>query len=150
MLGEPMPTPDKLRAKIWDLCFPDSPLDPQSTLQHLYENAALRHKSALKELLIASLTTDADTLPDWYKTFFAMPWHKIYTLNIDDVELATVRKHSLPRKIVAVSATKPTFDNRESDKNCLRVIHLNGTLDDLVDNVTFSMSQYAERLYRSA
>jgi hypothetical protein len=148
MLGEPMPTPDKLRAKIWSLCFPDSPLDQQSTLQNLFETAALRHKSELRDLLVACLTTDANTLPDWYKTFFDMPWHKIYTLNIDDLELATARKHSLQRKIAAVSATKLTFDNRESDKNFLRVIHLNGTLDDLVDNVTFSMSQYAERLAR--
>jgi len=148
MLGEPMPTPDKLRAKIWSICFPDSPLDPQSTLQHLFETAALRHKNELRQLLIASLTTDANKLPDWYKTFFAMPWHKVYTLNIDDIELATARKYPLPRKIAAVSATKTTFDNRESDKIFLRVIHLNGTLDDLVDNVTFSMSQYAERLAR--
>lgn len=148
ILAETMPTPDVLRKKIWELCFPGTAIDSESSLQNLYEMAALRHKAELKQLLTASLTVDSASLDDWYRLFFSLPWHKIYTLNIDDLELAADRRFSLPRKLISISATKGTVENRESDKNFLRVIHLNGTLEDLVDGVTFSVTQYAERLSR--
>ena len=148
ILGEAIPTAETLREKIWNLCFPGEPLDPASPLQQVYETALMRSKKGLKALLTSSLTVDASSLPDWYRLFFAMPWHKVYTLNIDDLELAVMRRFSVPRTVTAVSATKITYESRESEKNILRTIHLNGTIDDLVDNVTFSPTQYAERLSR--
>ena len=148
ILDEQLPTPDTLKTKIWNLCFPDTPLDPSSSLQNIFESGKLRKKSELKSLLTTSLTVDAALIPDWYRLFFAVPWHKVYTLNIDDLELGVGRKFSLPRRTLSISAEGPNFQKRDSDGEFLRVIHLNGTIDDLVDNVTFSQTQYAERLAR--
>jgi hypothetical protein len=149
LCDEPMPTPDIIKVRLWNLCFPDSPDDEGTSLQYVFESALLRRKKELKELLTLMLTVDAASLSDWYRLFFAMPWHKVYTLNIDDLEMAVGRRFALPRKPMSVSATQqdqPT--KRESDRDFLRVIHLNGTIDDLVENVTFSPTQYAERLSR--
>jgi hypothetical protein len=96
------------------------------------------------------LTVDADSLPDYYRTILSMPWFRCYTLNIDDLELAANRKFPLPRAAVAVSATGPSsFGSSGSDlTRHLEVVHLNGTVEDIPENATFSVTQYGERLAR--
>lgn len=80
---------------------------------------------------------------------FSLPWYRCYTLNIDDLETAVARAFELPRPIIATSATalRPTANPPGTDWH-LHVVHLNGTLADIPDDVTFSNSQYAERLSR--
>jgi len=78
-----------------------------------------------------------------------MPWFRCYTLNVDDIEVATVGVHKLPRKLEIVSATTETKEVvGDGGVPPLQYVHLNGTLADLPRNVTFSVTQYAERLAR--
>ena len=94
-----------------------------------------------------SSSVDANALPNWYQQIFSFPWFRCYTLNIDDLAAAADRAFDLPRRVRQVSATNPNAPTTGSNSpEVFEVIHLNGTLDDLPDHVTFSLTQFAERL----
>ncbi len=145
--AETLPTYREIRQHLWTLCFPGEAFEDDSTLPDLFEHAVQRHRNALSRLLVRLLTVDADSLPQWYKHLISFPWLRCYTLNIDDLMSAASRAFALPRRVRPVSATsphQPATDNNHPD--LLEVIHLNGTLDDLPDHVTFSVTQFADRL----
>lgn len=146
--GLPLPTADELKEVLWRVCY-SGPLDVTTGLQELFELARIQHRRALKDVLLDRLTVDAESLPDHYRLWFSMPWYRVYTLNIDDLASAVARQFTLPRQVRQISATAAGFQapSRESGP-VLEVVHLNGTLDDLPDGVTFSVTQYAERLAR--
>jgi SIR2-like domain len=118
--------------------------DDRSNLQMVYEAALLQHRAQISEILTPLLTVDPKSVPEWYATIFSLPWHKCYTLNIDDLELAVAREYKLPREIIATSGLSRSASNISGNR--LEVVHLNGTVSDLPDRVTFSATQYAERL----
>jgi len=146
--GEPILSTSKLKESLWNLCFPGETYDPNSSLQHLYDHALLRHQRQLSTLLVKSFTVDPDSLPDYYRMLFCVPWLRIYTLNIDDLAIAVGRKFPLPRKISPISVTARDGKHLPLDEesNALRIIHLNGMIEDVPTNVTFSLQQYAVRL----
>ncbi|HEY9173690.1 MAG TPA: hypothetical protein VI136_15500, partial [Verrucomicrobiae bacterium] len=146
--GEPIPSASRLKEELWRLCFPDSPVDPESNLQTVYEAAILRQAGKVKELLTRLLSIDGTKVPTCYRHYFVLPWHKCYTLNIDNLASQLGCTTWLPRKIECVSATRDVLAKPASDKDVLRVVHLNGTIQDLPRDVTFSVTQYAERLAR--
>ncbi len=145
--GRALPTGSELAEEIWHLCQPDRPFEPGNTLADLFQLALRQRRTALETLLRARLTVDSRTLPDFYRVYFALPWRHIYSLNVDDLGLAVSQRFDLPRRVVRVSATsetaQPPIENRAKD---LTLVHLNGTLADSPENVTFSTTQYGERL----
>lgn len=147
---EPMPSARKLRELLWDLCFPGKPFSAQSSLPDLYSFAQIRQSNQMSGLLRSSLTVQEESIPDFYRAIFSLPWYRCFTLNIDNVATAVSARYTLPRPTVAVSATAigGTGTTSNDAATRLEVIHLNGTLEDLPDNVTFSPMQYAERLSR--
>ena len=147
ILHESMPGAARLKEELWKLCFPDAPCDPDSNLQTVYEAAMIRNPRGITDLLTGMLSVDGDSLPDWYSVYFRLPWFKCYTLNIDDLAPRLNNRIWLQRRIEAISGVIDA-GNTESDKDTLRIIHLNGTIQDLPKNVTFSTTQYAERLAR--
>jgi hypothetical protein len=94
------------------------------------------------------LTVDASTLPGWYENYFIAPWYRLYTLNADDLAGAASRHFSLPRRIREISATRrvPDWAPHGDLSDALEVVHLNGKLPDPPELLTFSSTQYAERL----
>ena len=145
VLGENLPTATKLKETLWSICFAETQFDPTTSLQDLYEYALKRNRNQLTELLAKTLSVDSKDIPDWYKLVFSLPWARIYTLNIDDLERAVARSFDLPRKIVSISAVEAEGGSVRHPAE-LEVIHLNGALDGVPDKVTFSASQYARRL----
>lgn len=144
--GGHLPTAEQLKEAIWNLVFPGTPVSPNASLQDVYDAALLRARRDLIGLLQKRLSVDADTLPRWYETYFALPWRRSYTLNVDNLELAALRAFPQARGIRVISATEPE-PPAISDAR-LQVIHLNGTLEQVPDDVRFSRRQYAERLGR--
>ena len=144
--GQALPSYKKLQTQLWNLCFPGEEFDG-SSLQHLYDHALLRHPKPTKQLLRGLLTVDPETLPKWYGDIFALPWRRCYTLNIDDLTIAVSAAFDLPRPLIPISATRPRSKDMLAPRG-LEVVHLNGTLEDLPDNVTFSLTQFASRLAR--
>jgi hypothetical protein len=145
--GVPLPSVTELKGRLWELCFPGKEFDNRSSLQDIYEHALLRHGKSLADLMTRLLTVDGESLPQLYQDIFSMPWLRTYTLNIDDLATAASRKFGLPRKINEISAVDLRSSSEErGPAGYLDVIHLNGTLSDLPDRVTFSTMQYAQRL----
>jgi hypothetical protein len=147
--GDRLPTGGQLRDSLWGLCFPGEPVDHGTPPQDLYEYALIRHPKALTDLLKRCLTVDAESVPEYYSRTFSMPWHRCYTLNIDDLASATARKYQLPRTLKELSSLNDSIPvSGQSSTDALDVLHLNGDLSGIPDRVTFSLSQYSERLSR--
>jgi Mrp family chromosome partitioning ATPase len=148
--GQTVPSVEQLKKVLWELCFPSDAFESNSSLPHLYEHALIRHKKNLSDLMTSHLTIDADSLPEWYRTIFSMPWAKVYTLNVDDLANAIARNFELPREVLTISATTGNAEHTtpEPISKVLDVVHLNGAIFDIPDNVTFSVTQYGERLSR--
>jgi hypothetical protein len=150
ILDEGIPSVSTLRSRLWELCFPGTSVEDGSSLQDLYEHAHRRNRTKLSELLKGLFTVQADSLADWYRLVFEMPWQRCYTLNIDNLEEAASTKFDLPRRIAPISGTSVVYEGQVSvdGKGVLEFVHLNGALSDVPDNITFSRTQYAERLAR--
>ena len=122
--GQPLPLGRTMAAELRAMCF--GACDDDSTLQDLCDVAAERHAGALRAYLERRLRVGDHPLPDAYGLWFAAPWEKVYTLNVDDLEVAAARQFVLPRE--------------------LEVIHLNGMIGDDLEAMTFSTLQHAMRL----
>lgn len=146
-LGANLPTGGQLRRLLWPICFPDKDFEEQSQLGELYAIALRRSRKKLEELLKLHLGVDALSVPNWLSRYFTLPWKKIYTLNVDDLDIAVGGSVDLPRGLDVVSATSrdPEARGREA-KGFLEVIHLNGIVGQDLEQLTFSESQYARRL----
>lgn len=144
VLGRRLPTGAGLATELWEMCYPGQPYDG-SSLQDLFEQASRHKRRALEMVLQTRFVVDASKLPDWYKHWFQFPWAKIYTLNVDDLELAAARHFELSRVPATISALVDVADCAPS---MMPVIHLNGVAAEGPDGVTFSVDQFSERLAR--
>src|SRR5215469_18870950 len=86
--GEAIPSYRAIKKAIWQLSFPDDTFDETSGLKDLYEHALQRHRKELTELLLQSFSIDSKAIPSWYRRYAELPWQRIYTLNIDDLDIA--------------------------------------------------------------
>ena len=143
MSGNDLPSARVLTEQLWNLCFPSETFDSTTQLQDIFETARNQNPKELTHLLRDSFTVDPDSCPEWYLRFLSMPWLRIYTLNVDDLVMKLLTTAPSSRRVRAVSAT--TERNVLFDDSHLSTIHLNGTLEDIPYEVTFSRSQYAQR-----
>ena len=139
--GRRLPDTPTMIRELWPLVFGDAPDD--STLADLYDVALLRAPDRLCQYLSTRLRVGDQPLPAWYARWFAAPWRRIYTLNVDDLEVAVARQADLPRRLRPISALAP---EPAPDSRAIDVVHLNGLAGDDPRQVTFSTMQYAARL----
>jgi len=138
--GDPLPSSRQLRDLLWPIAFPDAEPD-RSTLQDVYDCAVAADPDRTQQVLERRLTVDAESLDDSFRCWFAMPWARHYTLNVDDLCDAVSRRFDLPRPIVSVSALGSPLPARVDG---LLSIHLNGRMADF-PNITFTHLQYGHR-----
>lgn len=145
--GRKLPSGPQFASELWSLCFPGEPRDEDSSLPDLFHTALTRQKGALSKVLARRFAIQSTSLPDAYELWFSLPWRRIYTLNIDDLPEVAGRHFTLPRAVQAVSGiSKRSAPETTPPSGALEVVHLNGMACDGPDGVTFSSSQYAERL----
>jgi hypothetical protein len=89
--GESLPGVDELKTALWTTAVADTSLDDRSSLGDVFEVAVQNAGNATRRLLEDRLTVDASTLPNFYRTWFSMPWLRAYTVNMDDLDQAVVR-----------------------------------------------------------
>ncbi len=140
--GNPLPLGNELAKEIWGLF--GSLLRTEydgSGLKETFGLAQRKKPKELAEFLNRRFTIDIKSVPDYYKRYIDFPWHKIYTLNIDNLFEVIERKYSPVIKINPISATleKPTVNSYKTTD----LIHLNGTTADAPNNVIFSIDDYA-------
>ena len=141
--GNSLPDSKVMITELWPMLFPDEEPD-ESTLADLYDVALLRAPDRLREYLQTRLQIGDTPLPQTFASWFAAPWHRIYTLNVDNLECAVARQFELPRPLVSISALSKEVP--KASKDVLQVVHLNGIASDDPADVTFSTMQYAARL----
>ena len=147
--GQKLPTTAQLKRELWGLCYPDQENDPTSTLGELFDVAKKRRRADLINFLGSRFSVHADSLSDYYRSYWSMPWLRVYTLNIDDLALAAARKFQLDRTPIPISATsgdRSYVPRGRHGEPSLEVVHLNGALPDPPESLTFSETQYAERI----
>jgi nucleoside-triphosphatase THEP1 len=145
--GTTMPLSADLKPLLWALSYPRDQFDEASKVQDLFEIARGRDPNGLRDLLLMRLGVDANSVPSYYAGLLSLPWVRAYTLNVDDLPTAVARRHPLKRRITHLSAVNwgmKALPARAA--NLLEVVYLNGVLYDAPDGVTFSPTQYAERL----
>ncbi len=138
--GQPVPGSRDLRDALWPIAFPGEPVDDASTLAEVFGCAIEQSQKRVAALMEKCLRVSPENLPGSYRTWFAMPWSRMYTLNVDDLDDVAQRTFTLPRRIRPVSASQSVPVNTSD----LWSIHLNGRIDDL-PNVTFAPPQYGKR-----
>jgi hypothetical protein len=143
--GNSLPSANRLREILWAIAFPNDPIDDVSSLADVFEVAMSRAGTRIGQILKEEFAVDSSTLPDVYSTWFSIPWARIYTLNIDDLDDAVQRAFELPRQIQSISALTDGLPTDTSGD--LLSIHLNGRANDY-PQVTFSQRQYGERTAR--
>ena len=147
--GRSVPSSKVLREELWSLCFPETEFDPEASLPDLYGAALRRRRTDLRRVLQTRFAVDPQSLPEFYRLYFDLPWLRCYTLNVDDLERAAASRFRLRRLPETISATTAEATGALSGLargRVLEVVHLNGFLDDEPEKLTFSESQYAERL----
>lgn len=146
--GRNLPTSTELRDALLAIAYPGEALDPDGALGDAFAVALARNRRATQALFEERLSVNPDSLPDYYAEYFRMPWHRVYTLNIDDFESAAARKFTLRRKPLSLSATTAAAADAPPGRSSqqLEVVHLNGMLGDPPRHWTFAEHQYAERL----
>jgi len=104
-------------------------------------------KHELTNLIRSRLTVRPEDLPEYYRPLFNFPSSRCYTLNIDDLESAVGRRFELQRPPITIAARDAAdhFPGIPSAQG-LEVIHLNGVVPNAPEALTFSETQYAERI----
>lgn len=139
--GSPIPSVKELKAILWPIAFPSTDLDDLASLGDIFDCALQQSPGRLRETLENCLRVDDRALPAIYEEWFRVPWRRMYTVNIDDLDAAALRRFALPLqyRVISYKSAVP------SQSSATWVVHLNGVLDDFPD-VTFSAPQYAARL----
>ncbi|MEX0733537.1 MAG: SIR2 family protein [Steroidobacteraceae bacterium] len=141
--GTRLPSSDELTRELWKICYRDEEFDASTQLQDIYEAALQIARRDTERLMAESLTVDGSRNPGHYAELLSFPWNRIYTLNVDDLIEKTLSEIGGSRSAKSISATTDRIS--ELDERRLCTIHLNGSLRDLPDKVTFGRGQYAIR-----
>ena len=142
--GELLPSTEALTKACWNLAFPAQAYPEGVRLGDAFYSAKTTDPKSLRRLVTRRLSVGPNP-SESYRTWLSLPWHRVYTLNIDDLELAVQNRFSLPRRISAVSATSGKRNGETSEGNVLEVVHLNGAVWDDLDDMTFSAVDYGQR-----
>ncbi|PJZ78789.1 SIR2 family protein [Leptospira neocaledonica] len=138
--GKPIPLGAELANELWDIYFPGQPKD-QSTLKDIFHHARKKDPKRLVAFLQSRFRINTNELPKEYQEYINFPWGKVYTLNIDNIWESIYEKFDGPFHINPISCTSDRNHSRGYNRN-LDIVHLNGTLSDLPNNVTFTDEDY--------
>ena len=139
--GKNLPSSSELAKELWNLICPNEPFE-EFSLKDVFALAKKKAKNKLRNYLRERLTVNPASLSDEYKILINQPWSRAYTLNIDDLFSAAQSQFSFRRKILSFSGNMSNYNSIKFNLSDLVVTYLNGTLDDLPENVTFSDEQY--------
>ena len=141
--NEPLPSGPNLRDKlIYDFSIPTE--GQTIALPRAYA-AAKRNDPERLERFIRDQFTHCK--PDWQHTFADFNWHRIWTLNIDDIVRNVYESRKIP-----VDRFNWTSAFRDASKSQRQIIHLHGFAKDSSDDdpedsdLVFSTQEYAATL----
>lgn len=137
--GDNLPVGKQLAKSIWPIAFGADEID-DTTLPDVYQAALSKSPTLLRQQLERHFQVDRNAVPERYKTWFSLPWYRIYTLNIDDGDEAVSETFTRSQlNIVSALSAKPG----EARSDQLSVVHLNGRLAEF-PRITFSPWDFAD------
>ena len=142
--GRPLPTGLGLRDTLMKEFEVEDGGDPLP-LSHLYEYLQRSRREQIHEFLRTWFTKCS---PNWQQMLAEFNWHRIWTLNIDDVVETAYAELGRPLKALT---WHERFTDRDSDSN-QQIIHLHGCAERLLEAPTdenvlvFSLSDYAREV----
>ncbi|MEO6238602.1 MAG: hypothetical protein ABIQ52_16520, partial [Vicinamibacterales bacterium] len=92
--GIQVPGARALRDELLQIAYPGEAPEERTSLNDAFAVAVRLNRPAVRTLFDSRLSVAPDSLPDYYRLYFAMPWYRIYTLNIDDLETAADQRFS--------------------------------------------------------
>ena len=144
--GRDVPGSTELRDLLLEIAFPGERPDPETSLGEAYSVALKRNRNSVRGLLETRLSLSPDTLPELFHLYFNLPWFRVYTLNVDDLEVAAAQRFALKRAPATISATSDAGGPAARPGGAhLEVVHLNGLATQDPERITFSEMQYGER-----
>ncbi|WP_146079647.1 hypothetical protein [Rathayibacter sp. AY2B7] len=143
--GDSLPTGFGLAKSIWPIAFGDEAFDDNSSLALIYEASLRASRKLLGEQLERHFRVDRSSIPKRYGSWFDFPWHKIYTLNVDDLDDAIASKPGHDRLQIISALTSTPGELRQGRTP---IVHLNGRLDEF-PKLTFTPAEFAGRTVRS-
>jgi hypothetical protein len=141
--GDQLPLGRQLAKALWPLAFPNNEFDQTSSLGEIYDVAVRVARLRTRDLLNELLRVDPKNIPAFYHQYLRVGWHRIYSLNLDD--LLEVCSREVP-PLNGLQSVSFTHDASFASNELLEV-HINGRISDFPD-VTFSPPQYGERTAR--
>lgn len=140
-LDENFPTGWKLGQKLWDFLGYEGEYDdtPLSLLYQDFVDVGIKRSEKI-EFLNNNLLSGK--IPDVYNNISLPFWHKIYTINIDDVVQKTYSKSN--KKLKELIFPIDEYKERDQSLELTSIIHLHGKLPCNPEDVVFSTKQYAK------
>jgi hypothetical protein len=74
--GNQVPSSSQLRDLLLGIAYPGDALDESATLGDAYAVALRADRAAVVDLLTSRLSIRPDSLPDYYRLYFSMPWYR--------------------------------------------------------------------------
>ncbi len=143
--GKNLPLSKDLAKELCNLI--DLKYSPKESLKDIFQVAIQKNKREVIKHLKERLTATPCSLDSEYKTIIGQPWHKAYTVNIDNLYDVAQAKFNFERRIVCHSGKMAGQPLHAQSPKDLIVIHLHGMLEDIPDHVTFSHEQYFEKSF---
>ena len=117
------------------------------SLKDIFQLAIRKKKNEVSRYLKQRLAVDPRSLDSEYKTIISQPWHKAYTINVDNLFEVAQTKFNFDRKIFCHSSNGMRQTPYSQSPKDLIVTQLHGRLEDIPDRVTFSHEQYFEKTF---
>lgn len=139
--GKRLPLGTSLSRTLWGIAFPGEDFEDGNQLQDIYEEAQRKSPSGVMAVLSDRFSVDSKSIPPRFSEWMSLPWHRMYTLNVDD----SMEKVFPDGRLESVSALTAMPGSMLSEKSYY--IHLNGRFCDY-PRVTFSTTDFAQRTAR--
>ncbi|WP_078125188.1 SIR2 family protein [Leptospira alexanderi] len=144
--GKHLPLGEELADELWSQYFKNETRD-RSTLKDIFHHARKKDPKGLTNYLLNRFRVNPNELPPEYEDYIKFPWAKVYTLNIDNLWEVMSTKYESPFKINPISATSLKQHQRGVKRN-LDIIHLNGKLSDVPNDVSFTDEDFGHALIK--
>jgi hypothetical protein len=141
--GAPIPLAKDFTKILWEFLNYSTEYDG-TNLQTVFESALRRKHSDIQRIL--DMNFRCSEIPEWYRFLSQIFWHRIYTTNIDDLVEGIFHKSTSGQNLQVFNAVTDDYRERDQFLESVQYIKLNGTLSNTPTSVTFSLTQYGERL----
>lgn len=143
-LGEHLPSGKELAKRLWQFAGYKEEFPESTQISEIYEAVLSKGipQNQIKQFLEANLL--CTEIPKKYDAITLVYWYRIYTTNVDNLLEVIYSRIDRPRLTIS-SYPQGNLLERDQTLDYLQAVHLNGRLPCTPREITFSVSQFANR-----